>query len=152
MQLLISTVYHTGTHSLVDHLGLDPKEKQRSWDWIHCCQDVIDKADQYDIHTTFRDPYEVAISWANRRDITQGERKWREQWRCWAELVPIATIYPVEDLPPRLSSVKDPSGLYEMLRNGDMDAYHRKIPFNFVEIALKYIQTVPDGIRVPTRG
>ena len=56
------------------------------------------------IITTYRNPRDVAESWAKRSSAWRSGL-WIAQWEAWAELVPMADkIYRVEDLDRKLGS------------------------------------------------
>ena len=78
--IIVYTVKHSGTHSLLEKLGLllgDPL-KGHAWQQYHCTNQTAGYLKQglwnpddpnsgvERIHTTYRDPYKVAITWANR--------------------------------------------------------------------------------------
>ena len=81
-------------------LGI-PSEEMK---WLHCCPEAAElaKSGQFErVITTYRDPVDVADSWCKRRAFRADI--WREQWTAYAEIVPLADVYPVESLDRRLA-------------------------------------------------
>jgi len=100
--ILVTTVWHTGTHSLVDMLGVPTKELK----WLHCCDEALKLAKSGNcdrVVTTFREPADTALSWAKRK-FPFRSRQWREQWAAYSKIVPYAEVYPVDTLDQRLNS------------------------------------------------
>ena len=82
--VLLSTVHHTGTHTLNKALT----QVSGSVNWTHCGRQAVKlaKSGKFDyIATTLRDPYDVALSWLKKRPAIK-ESLWREQWECWGEI------------------------------------------------------------------
>ena len=102
MQLL-TTIWHTGTHSAAAHFFGDWQEKIRNNEliWRHCDSLDID-ADK--IITLYRDPRRVAESWSKRGLFPGRLDTWEQQWEIWAGLVPVAEVHSVSELPLRLAS------------------------------------------------
>jgi len=141
--ILVTTVWHSGTHSLVKDMGLDDKDKQVTWDMMHCCDSMVDASSDNEMHITIRDPFHVAMSWANRGRIGLSDRidrKWYLQWRCLSEIAPVATIHPVEELGVRLHSHSDELGLYEAYHKQDFDKIYDHIPREMIDYALECVK------------
>lgn len=103
--ILLTTVWHTGTHSLRAQLPGEVK-------WLHCCQEAVELAlgGDYETLTTYRDPRETALSWL-RRSNTIPSDVWREQWRAWDQISRVARVYRMSELETRLASYDtDPAG------------------------------------------
>jgi hypothetical protein len=99
--ILVSTVWHSGTHSLVSMLGI-PNEEMK---WLHCCREAVELAEsgQFErVITTYRDPVDVGISWCKRGEFRPDI--WREQWTAYNQIVPHAVVYSVESLDRKLNS------------------------------------------------
>ena len=143
MQLL-STIWHTGTHSAAAHFFGDWQEKIRNNEliWRHCEPDV------FDIHakriiTMYRDPRRVAESWARRGLFKNAGfrprhvKTWEQQWEIWAGLVPIAEVHSVSELPIRLASHPNrensiiPEGIIEYA-DERVERVKKYLPFDLV--------------------
>lgn len=135
--LIISTIWHTGTNSLIDMLGLDPALKTIEWDQIHCSAETVELAKEHEVHTTYRDPFEVAVSWANRGLVHRApgriDMRWYHQWRYWG--MTKAVVHAMDELPKRLNSEPDILGLYQTLKDKDWEAYYSHIPKLWVPFA-----------------
>ena len=72
------------------------------------------KSGQYRVVTTYRNPEDVADSWARRNHEWKSD-KWREQWEAWAEVVPLAErVYRYEDLTQHLGILDPIRTLHEV--------------------------------------
>jgi len=130
--ILVSTVWHSGTHSLQKQLG---ESELR-----HCCPEIFDDLDKYDsIATTYRDPLRVAASWGNRDRFINHEhylkRTWYRQWECWHQIKEIATVYPVGVLGERINIFEDKKGLHKALDEDDMEHFYKHVPIKAIEFA-----------------
>lgn len=123
--ILVSTVWHSGTHSLVDWLDVEPQEIK----WLHCCPEAVQLAqsDDYRCITTYRNPRDIAISWARRGDFRPDV--WREQWSSYRDIIPFAEVIPVTRFEKRLGS-------YD--KQGDF-----KPPESEIEFAFECIKNLP---------
>ena len=136
---LISTIEHSGTHSLIKTLGLEGVPAE------HCRPEVVEwaKSGKYEVITAYRNPYSVAASWHNRKLFPLGwesEIEWVEQWECWLEIAKVATIYKTEDLPVKLNQWhKDTHGLHKALSENDMNHYFKFVPESYVQINIPSI-------------
>jgi len=133
--ILLTTVKHSGTHSLLEVLGKDNVELR------HCCPGIFEDIEQWDsIATTYRDPYRIAASWANRGffkpDYPLG-RTWYVQWENWHKVKPLATVYPVDEIGHRLNSSEDVLRVHQALDDGDMNHFYRYVPKEAIEYALQ---------------
>jgi len=138
----------------MDLLVKDHSKRGIDWEQIHCCDETLEMAKNgADVHTTLRNPYHVAISWANRGRIGLSPRidkKWFYQWEKWAEIAPYATIHPVKDLQTRSNSKSDDLGLYDALEN-DLDKFYQHVPKEWVDHALNLTVEVQRAKSVETR-
>lgn len=130
--ILVTTVWHSGTHSLM--ATLDDYFMQ------HCCPAAVERAksgEYSQVLTTYRDPKRVAASWANRGRINdqRWDEKWRIQWTCYGLIRPHAEVVPVDVLAGRENSVEDRTGLHAALDAGDMDKYWSIIDRDWIELA-----------------
>lgn len=94
--VLVSTVWHTGTRSLIRTLGGPCYEIKR----LHCSTEAVRHAQYYEydrVVTTYRDPLETAKSWARRAPHWRYD-KWRYQWDCYLKILPFAEVIKIEDL------------------------------------------------------
>ncbi len=123
--ILVTTVWHTGTHSLVDWLNVEPQEIR----WLHCCNEAVElaKSGNYKVVTTYRDPAETALSWAKRGNFPSDV--WREQWTAYKDIYPLAEVIPVTELRQRLNRHPDKPG--------------SDPPKEDIEFALDCIKTLP---------
>jgi hypothetical protein len=108
----------------------------------HCCYAMFDDIDKWEeIATTYRDPYRIAASWANRDRFritdAQIERTWFRQWDCWDKVRGMSTIYPVGELTERLNTFEDKYKLHQALNNNDMEHFYKHVPAELLEIPLK---------------
>jgi hypothetical protein len=74
--------------------------------WIHCCPEAVKLAKSGDyerVLTTYRDPEQVALSWAKRR-FPFKTKVWRAQWLSYIDILPYAEVIPVSGLNARLNS------------------------------------------------
>ena len=133
-----------------------PYRRGDFWEQVHCGPRVLEEFDGCEWHTTLRDPWRVAVSWANRGriDIKEpgGEMKWFQQWRYWAEIAKSAEIHPIAELENHLGAENDRLGLYKALETQDFNYYHGYIPFDFIEFALQCVQPYSAESEAPTRG
>ena len=138
--IFLATVWHTGTHSVRSQIPATDVY------WHHCGADVLSKLDggpglYREVVTTYRDPYQVAVSWANRDQLEADE--WCGQWDCWAGLMAIKEQYfdwvkliKIDDTLPRLNTQDDKLNLYPALRDGDMDYYYSQVDKQLLDYAL----------------
>lgn len=100
----------------------------------------IEKWDE--IATTYRDPYRVAASWANRDRFrindAQIERTWYRQWECWDKVKSMAKVYPVSELGHRLNTHEDKYGVHKALDEGDMDHFYKHVPTELLILPVEY--------------
>lgn len=110
--ILLSTIWHTGTHSAAHHFFGDWQEKLRTGElvWIHCSPLALEMANRVDntgvpsvkVLTTYRDPVKVAQSWARRGSFSVDT--WCEQWDMWGQIIPKAEVHSVDELSVRHAS------------------------------------------------
>lgn len=103
--IYVTTVWHSGTHSLIKHLGLEPALKDKTWIQLHCNWKMVEVAEsgEGEIYTTWRDPREVAESWCKRKNPFPTD-KWRLQWDAYAKIAPRSIVIPVTELGHCLNS------------------------------------------------
>lgn len=128
---LVSTVWHSGTHSLIEDLG--------GGELLHCSPDALHKAKSgdYEVWTTWRDPHRVAASWFNRGrwGSRQWERRWRSQWECYHKIKHYATVVPVEALAVRRNEKPDNTGMHALLDKGLIKSFYATISKELIELA-----------------
>lgn len=119
--ILLATVAHSGTHSLEDFLG-DVELHD------HCSPKLLDyiKTRHCPIAMTYRNPFRVAASWANRGQFERMD--FIEQWTYWLKIKPMATVYRVEDLPVKLHTHADTLGVHKALDNKDWNTFYKHVP------------------------
>jgi hypothetical protein len=72
---------------------------------------------------------------------------WRRQWVDWYLLKP-KKIYQMDELERHENKFADPSGLHKALDENDMDYYHKFIPKEDIDFALKMVsqqEGMPNG-------
>lgn len=142
MSPLLATIWQTGTQYMLRQF---PGARQ-----VHCYAHMVEQLDDLPpgrIITTFRDPYLVAASWANRYHWPEVEGTWREQWEVWAEIVEMgAEVFHVADFDgPVVKPTPHDRGAKRAYQRGDMAAYFRYVPESLVEFAL----TITDRLGMP---
>lgn len=128
----LSTVWHTGTHTLAHELGYAKLE------WHHCDANALDKLKGERSHcsawTTYRDPLRVAASWFNRYGWNESTNQmWLDQWKAYREIKKLCHIVDIRDLPV-MNSHKDKQA-HKLLDSGNMTAFYRLIPQQSIEFA-----------------
>ena len=115
MSILVSTVWHSGTNSLINQLGFDPKQYQdkdekNGLKVFHCCDDAttLAKSGKYNVYTTQRSPADVGKSWGKRRNRFRDD-VWKTQWENYVKILPLATVVPVEEMSERLNASNESS-------------------------------------------
>ena len=75
----------------------------------HCSEEAVllAQSGDYRVLTTYRHPEDVAESWRKRR-YGWDTKQWREQWKCYADIVPLAEVFRTEDLPYHLGVEENP--------------------------------------------
>lgn len=128
--ILIATIEHSGTHSLGSLF------KDMNVLWQHCDRN-IDTSKFTATFTTYRDPYRVAASWANRINIPFKEStilKWNKQWSIWrdleAEEIALSTL-------PILNKYPDKLGLHDALDKGDLTYFFQYVSQEHIDFALE---------------
>lgn len=128
--------------------------------WHHCGAGVLDKLSDgpglyREVVTTQRDPYHIAISWANRGQLDSAE--WEAQWDCYAGLLKVKAKYPdwvkvvlIDDTLPRVNTHPDKYGLYDALKRKDMKKYHKHVPTDMLDYALNLTVEVQRAAREKT--
>lgn len=147
--ILVTTIWHTGTHSLMETFE-DHERRKQSGEirQVHCNSEalkLIDRADE--IVMTYRSPMRVAASWVNRGRLPkapfQRDRTWNEQWRIYAEIAPrAARIVSVDDLGYRLNTTPDTYGLHAMLSAGDIGLFFAYVPRQIIEFSYDRIRGI----------
>ncbi len=64
---------------------------------IHCGPEAVEMAlsGEFDVITTYREPWKVKRSWINnQRDFSE----WRKQWAAYRIIRPLAKVYQMSDL------------------------------------------------------
>lgn len=106
-KILLTTVHRSFTHSVHAMLQEELGDVYRMHTWPNGI--VMARTGNYRVITTYRDPRDVAATWAKRSQHWRSGL-WRAQWEAWAEIVPTAErIYRLEDLDRKLGSM----GQYE---------------------------------------
>lgn len=84
----LSTVRHTGTTYF--QKGFEANLPKGTFNLKHVSDEVIDSFEpDWEIYTTYRDPYRVAASWANRNMFynPEGSQVWMESWTAYKRLL-----------------------------------------------------------------
>jgi len=149
--ILVSTVWHTGTHSLVKHRWGDAHGAYLNDEirWLHCIESVKDLLPvTTKAVTTYRQPERVAAAWINRNKkqpcfSSSNETGWMEQWRIWAKIiVPMAEVVSVNDLPVKIAGCEDRWQLHQYIEADDWKSYYEIVPKWAVEYAQNYVDQV----------
>ena len=142
--ILVSTIWHTGTHNLVNHKWGNGALQNIAW--MHCVEGVRDFLHLSGIVTTYRQPERVAASWINRDKFTpklKAKDLWREQWKIWADIiVPKAQVISVNDLPTKVTMCNDRWNLHRYLNDSNLDSYYKIVPRWAIEYAQNYVDQV----------
>lgn len=140
--ILLSTLWQSGTNYMMQ--CLDGEVHQ-----VHCgpaALECIEECAPERIVTTFRSPYLVAASWANRYNWNEVWQDWTTQWSTWRELVLEhgAQIRDVKNFsgPPVKITPHDKGAKMAYLA-GDRDEYYKRVPEPLIAYALDKI----NGIR-----
>lgn len=129
----------------MEHLNLDQSEKKHKWNTRHCSPEMVDAAKEgyHDMHTTLRNPYHVAISWANRGKANLGSQSnptWYEQWNCLAQIIPLATVHKMDEFNNRVNTAPDKLNLYKAIEANDMEYYYQHVPKKWINHAIDRIK------------
>jgi len=131
--IFITTVWHSGTHSLIDHIGKPYEQIHSSFEAL----EVVKKGD-HEAWTTYRDPHRVAASWLNRgrwgADIWLN--RWYDQWKYYHLIRPYAHCIPVEDLNCKVSTSDDKTGLHGSLDAGEYGKFYKAFPKKLIDYAI----------------
>ena len=87
----LTTIKHTGT----TYFEKGFKAHCKDFDLKHINQEVLDSIKpEWELYTTYRDPYRVAASWANRHMFNEPKNieYWRESWRCYQKLLELNPV------------------------------------------------------------
>lgn len=141
MKVLLSTIWHSGSEYMRKRL----LEQGHNVTFQHCeghVWKVLKGTDFDEIHTTLRDPYLVAASWANQYNIKDAaiDSYWYTLWMNWSRLVHHhdAIIHHVHEFDGSVVNSKgDPLGLKLALKEGDIEKYWQHIPKNWIGFAFK---------------
>ena len=145
---IITTVPHSGTHSLMSMYGED-----RHW---HCDETVLEfvenNIDYIDVLTTYRKPERVAASWYNRnsqrngtvsKPTEQGIRsRWKKYWGYYGDILKKAKnveIFNMEDLGCRLYASADKLRLHSFLDDDKLDKFYDIVDKDLIKYAYKQI-------------
>ena len=116
--ILITTVRHTGTHSLMAELNVDHSKRSTEWDQFHCDLRIFEliKSGKFsEVHTTYRDPVEVAVSWLKRAKTPKvgdnTRNSWSAQWLAWSEITHYARVHHMHELSEKLNSIEKDTDL-----------------------------------------
>ena len=98
--ILIYTIEGSGSHSLLKKLGSDALIRHPG--------DAV-RFDDYDsVHTTYRDPYQIAQTWSKRFNKSLDEvtsidalAKWAHQWKLWSRFRSSMCVHNLKDIPYR---------------------------------------------------
>lgn len=147
---LFTTIWHTGTHYFKGVLEAD------GFFFQHVGPDALLKApDAEVIYTTYRDPFNVAASWANRDRMRSDQffTRWQRQWSSYKTLLdeynPVVLDvtkgreqggYTFGDMV--LNSAGDRHGLHEAYANGDMDKFYTFVPRHWIEFVQDTMQQI----------
>lgn len=128
---VLMTIWHTGTNYLMQKLDVDQ---------MHCSPENIEKAKDREIITTYRDPLEVAASWANRygKEKPIGEQKelekeWFKQWDCWHQILDRAKVYNVAQFEGRKVKSFTDRGAHKALKQRDLETYFTFVPRRWID-------------------
>lgn len=141
--ILVTTIWHTGTHSLLETFE-DHARRKQAGEIIqcHCNGYAIRHADFADeIVMTYRNPLRTAASWINRGRLPKAgfqiDRTWREHWRIWAELIPRARVVSVNDLGHRLNTHGDTKGMHALIDADDLGRFYEIVPRDVIYFAFE---------------
>jgi hypothetical protein len=138
--LYFVTIPHTGTRYFLDVL-------KSAFDLMfdHCESFVF--APGRSIATTYRDPYLVAASWANRDEL-QGKRnkeKWYMAWGVYKYLLTLdPMIFRIGEAKIQhgivfgdvvVHSAPDKYNLHKSLNENNLEHYHKYVPNQYIEYA-----------------
>lgn len=136
--ILIRTIEGAGSHSLQKHLDGGRID--------HFAGSDIDPDDYDEVHTTYRNPLEVGVTWANRQmkslNCDHVRNWWFNSWREWVEQMPGMVLHDVKDLPDKEHRGEDKLNLYGALARGDMVYYYHFIPKHFIDFAQMCVRVV----------
>lgn len=114
--------------------------KGRNVEQRHCAPGM--DLDYPEIVTTYRDPYLVGASWANRYSWREVERDWRRQWQAYRDVLKVARVARVDEFTgPPIKFAPD-KGAHKAYSLGDMDRYHELVPKELIELALEMSESV----------
>jgi hypothetical protein len=139
-KILFTTVPHSVTTSARMMLDKMPFK----YKFTHCEKLMEPKLgeiiDEFNIITTYRDPYLVAASWVNRRPLDSiRSRHWIANWKRWAILAPHAVkVFRIKDLTVHKNQYRwgDTSGAYAAYEAGDFDRYFQIVPKHLILFAV----------------
>lgn len=146
-RILLTTVWHTGTNYV-------RKELTQQGHYVvfqHCELGALSRAHKCsEVHTTYRDPFSVGASWANRYDMTDPiiQANWMTGWPIYQIVLkhynPI--VHHLADFTgARVNDHEDTHGMHEAYRTKDFEKYYAKMPEELMKFALKFAY-LPDDV------
>lgn len=138
---VLATIWHTGTQYAMHNIVPDAKQ-------IHCNHPDLWRAvmlSATELHTTFRNPYDVAASWGNNYPrIAEVEADWFGQWEDWGRVMDVgAAVHFVKDFDqPKIGSKPDRNNMRHYLERRDMMRFHDIIPRAWLDHAIDIIRAV----------
>lgn len=132
--VLLATVWQTGANYAMKHLVPGCLHH-------HCGDPALDTdaAASLPWVTTYRDPYLVGASWANRYAWKEVRDEWVRQWRSYqTQVLPRAQrVFRVDEyVHAPMKSAPDKTGAKGLYEVGDMAEYFKLVPQDLIEIAL----------------
>ena len=158
VNIFLQTIIHTGTHTFKfeyhdhaiqhQHFAFAPEEVAKFSEW----------ADE--LYTTYRNPFHVAISWANHSrlaDIRSQRNKfnWYAQWEEWADWILAderVKLVNIHKFTTRLGSIEDKRKLYQALYDNDSETYFNAIPEKAIKFAQAQVARVAAAGRLYPSG
>lgn len=136
--LTVPGAYTTSTRALLDQAGISYRQthfQQIPEVWI---EKILD---DFNLITTYRNPYEVGATWANRRKLDpQAMRQWKSNWVRWGIMVKAAAkVVEHSDLTEHLNRNPhgDKTGAFAAYEAGDFESYYQIVPKHLIDLACK---------------
>lgn len=158
--ILLGTVMHSGTTYF--HVKLK-EEHRKLTKALHCTWSLVNRLDDYEwVATTWRDPWRVAASWANRGHLSpRWDLEWCTQWsayralREWGEKNPdkfklfdfkkgpLQHGYDFGEEPKNVGG--DHFLLHDALDRHDLEFFFNVVPRTYIEHALNETRHLKNG-------
>ena len=143
---ILLTIEHSGTHTILKDLGFMKNYHLNQEEYYELDLNIYKI-----IYTTFRDPYRIGASWANRAGIPLDKHprvefftRWHNQWNEWKKVAlrRNTEILNIDKFTTKLNTYPDKLNLHKAIDEKNMNYFYTYVPEHYIKQAKIFIGEV----------